>query len=393
MFDFQRITINTSGGIPIYMQLSNAIKELIVSGQLQEGDKLPPASEFIRELGISAITVNNGIKELVEEQLVFRRPRLGTFVKGEGATPSTISVSTPAKRKKYLRVNIWNMGTVDHYWGTVLSTLQDQCRSYGFELLLSDKVLFDNDDIDVSEIVNGVDAVILCGFNSKAVAEEIRRHKIPVVLIGDLATEEAFDNIDIIGHDEIQRAYISTKHLLDLNHRRITCMVAPEGSRLAKDHMDGYKKAMAEYNNSENNCFEICEYHSLDLGREKGLQMLARANRPSAIFANDDFLAVGVIQAAKQLGLAVPLELSVIGVADRDIAKVITPSLTTSLTSPDQSAKLAMSQLMDQIAEGEKHEFARTQIPINELIIRESTCFNKINQNVQEGSPNELQMA
>ena len=77
-----KATLDRSDPRPLYVQLARSLRSDIVSGKLSSGTRIPTTAELARRTGVSSITVNLAIAELVREGLLSRRPKLGTFVTG-----------------------------------------------------------------------------------------------------------------------------------------------------------------------------------------------------------------------------------------------------------------------------------------------------------------------
>ena len=83
MTDWKQVRLDTDRNLPLYSQISDKIRTLIHTGELRKGERIPPTSELQEVFRVSAITVENGINALVEEGILLRRRRLGTFVAEE----------------------------------------------------------------------------------------------------------------------------------------------------------------------------------------------------------------------------------------------------------------------------------------------------------------------
>ena len=110
----------------------------------------------------------------------------------------------------------------------------------------------------------------------------------------------------------------------------------------------------------------------VDEGIEQGRQLLRRPDRPTAIFAGNDLQALGVYQAARELRLHIPEDLSVVGFDDLPVAKWVGPPLTTIRQPLMEMAEMA-AELVVAMADGEQPAQTRVELT-TELVIRESTA-------------------
>ena len=105
-------------------------------------------------------------------------------------------------------------------------------------------------------------------------------------------------------------------------------------------------------------------------GKEVALEMLTGSERPTAFFAASDYVALGVLNAAKSLGMSVPKDLSLVGFDDMPFAELLSPSLTT-VRQPIQALGEAGARLLFQLIKGEIDQRPVLQLPV-ELMSRSS---------------------
>ena len=133
----------------------------------------------------------------------------------------------------------------------------------------------------------------------------------------------------LVEPDDRQAAYEMTVHLLDLGHRRIGFVVGDPRHSAAHNREAGYRLALASRGVEVDSQLIRQGYFTFRSGFEAGEAMLARPDLPTAIFASNDAMALGVMAAAQKLGLAVPRDLSVAGFDDTPSASMVWPGLTT----------------------------------------------------------------
>lgn len=377
--NWQEVTLNLEKNEPLYKQVAQNIKRLIETQKIVPGDKIPTSKELQKQFRVSAITVEAGITSLVEENYLIRRPRLGTFVnpefnhKNKNSTPSAeFSPVTNA-----VRIVFSNISANDIYWYHVLNTVESQLAPHGYEIILT-RIDTDFPENTLSALAQGCRGVILCGYNSSKFIRILERNSIPLVLIGGLDSPDSMiDRLDAIVHDEIHRAYISTKHLLDLGHREIACVSGPTNSQVAEKHETGYRLAMNEADIPEKDQHIIkVNAHTIEEGMRAGYELFCAPNKPTGVFACGDRIAAGIINTAKKLGIKVPEELSVVGSGGLEICKIIEPRLTTTVSYPVESAKIAVRKLTSQINE-KNYKKKKTVIKIEKLEFGESTMIKR----------------
>ena len=175
--------------------------------------------------------------------------------------------------------------------------------------------------------------------------------------------------------DDYVVAKEATQHLIKLGHRDIAMVTGPMGEDCCQDRRDGYLNALAEANIAPNSDWQIeCDW-SAQSGYNSLLSLYRKGERPTAVFAQNDHIAVGVIRAAKELGLHVPEQLSVIGIDDVPLASFFMPSLTTMrqdfAAMGQEAVKLLLRAIRQPAAPKQNHVLPA------ELILRESTATRK----------------
>ncbi|MCC2309516.1 LacI family DNA-binding transcriptional regulator [Cellulomonas chengniuliangii] len=121
----------------------------------------------------------------------------------------------------------------------------------------------------------------------------------------------------------------ATEHLLALGHRRIGWIGGPQTSAAARERLHGYRAAMGSAGVEPDPELVRGDWFSVESGLAHGRELLTLPHPPTAIVAGDDEIAVGVLEAARQLGVAVPAQLSVVGFDDTPQAMWTTPRLTS----------------------------------------------------------------
>lgn len=171
--------------------------------------------------------------------------------------------------------------------------------------------------------------------------------------------------------DDVAAAREIARHLLDLGHRRIGIVQGKATHAAVAARMTGYRQAFeAAGVELDTDLVEPGEF-TRESGLAAGRRLVSRADRPTAILAQNDDMAVGVLIAAREQGLVVPRDLSVAGFDDSEVADVCWPRLTTIRQPVLDMAHVAADMVIAQIekrAPEATHAFAHT------LILRESTA-------------------
>lgn len=171
--------------------------------------------------------------------------------------------------------------------------------------------------------------------------------------------------------DNFSAAYKAVRHLTSLGHKRIGLISAANIYVSTIKREEGYEKALLDAGLSPDSRFVKRGDHSFKGGIRAASQLLSLKDRPTAIFAISDMMAIGAMRAAAENGLQVPKDIAVVGFDNIDFAAMCNPMLTTVSQPKYDIGCAAMELLLSQIR-GELKEPCDVFLE-NELIIREST--------------------
>ncbi|HEU5356912.1 MAG TPA: LacI family DNA-binding transcriptional regulator [Actinocrinis sp.] len=162
---------------------------------------------------------------------------------------------------------------------------------------------------------------------SAAERAELTAKGIPFVVFDP--TTELPDGVPFVGATNWSGGRAATRHLVELGHRRIGMVAGPEFVLCCAARLDGYRSALSAAGLPTDPQLIV----SAELTREDGAAaartLLALPERPTAIFASNDLQALGVYQAAREAGLRIPDDLSVVGFDDLPVVSWVDPPLTT----------------------------------------------------------------
>ena len=161
----------------------------------------------------------------------------------------------------------------------------------------------------------------------------------------------------------------AARHLADLGHTRIAFVSGPPTFRSSHERRSGFEEALAERGLNLSKAYVAEGAYTFDSGIECGRALLQMEPRPTAIFAGNDEMAAGVLQAARQLGVRVPEDLSLIGFDDFQIASRLWPTLTTVRTPTREIGRLAVERLM-----GREDDTRDPKGRLPALVVRDSTA-------------------
>lgn len=180
------------------------------------------------------------------------------------------------------------------------------------------------------------------------------------------------DGIPAVSAAHRAGAKAATDHLVALGHRRIAHVTGRPGWTATVERIEGYHAALATAGVLPSAELVLEGDFEIASGYEAGGRLLDLPDRPTAIFAANDNMAIGAIRAARERGIAVPEELSVVGFDDAVLAPIVTPSLTTVRQPLAELGRTAVSLLM-RMLDRQRVEALRVELATR-LVVRDSTA-------------------
>jgi len=139
---------------------------------------------------------------------------------------------------------------------------------------------------------------------------------------------------------------LATRYLISRGYRKIACIAGPLDKTTARHRLEGYRLAMARAGLDIPEGYEVVSDFEFGGGVNAMKQLLSLPEPPQAVFTGNDAVAVGVYQALFQAGMSVPDDMAVIGYDDIELAKYLTPPLTTINQPKDSLGELAIETLI-----------------------------------------------
>lgn len=352
-------------------QLMTYFRERILDGRLSVGTRLPTDDELADLYQISRDTVRQALALLANEGLIERVQGRGTFV----IQPR--SNGSPAAQPKQKQIGlVLNRTLRTHLTMNLLVGVEQAAKSHGYNVSFTyAEGEQDQQARDIARLqANHVLGMIIWAMGDTthdASILQLQTDQFPLVLIDRYFPGLA---IDYVGSDNIGGGYRATEHLLILGHRHIGFVFAQEETLQTTsvyERWQGYCKALQKYEVPYDETLVVPDVRKLQSGAREGLvEFLQRPDRPSAIFAVNDFIALDVLQAARAIHLRIPEDLAVVGFDDQEFAAHVHPPLTTIKQQFIDIGLRAGTLLINRI-EGIAGPPKHIELPTN-LIIRES---------------------
>ncbi|MBT2229959.1 LacI family DNA-binding transcriptional regulator [Nonomuraea sp. NEAU-A123] len=212
--------------------------------------------------------------------------------------------------------------------------------------------------------------VVVASKLSTGVQAQLSARSLPFVVV-DPEGEPA-PGVVSVGATNWHGGLAATRHLLELGHRRVAMISGPADMLCSQARVDGYRAALETAGVEVDPMLIRRGTFLVDSGHDQGHALLSLPDPPTAIFAGSDLMAFGVFEAARQRGLRVPEDLSVVGFDDLPLSKSAWPPLTTVRQPLQEMAALATRTVLA-MKRGEAPESRRVELA-TDLIVRESTA-------------------
>jgi LacI family transcriptional regulator len=177
---------------------------------------------------------------------------------------------------------------------------------------------------------------------------------------------------DAVRCDSEEGAHQLTRLLLSLGHRRIAMLSGPQGVSTAEDRVAGYRRALTEAGLDVDPALVYYGEFSLESGYDMTEQILARTPRPSALFAGNNFIAIGALRALRDAGLRVPEDLALVGFDDLPEDLVVDPFLTVAAQPAYGMGRQATELLLARLSEETPAAYQEIVLP-TVIVVRESS--------------------
>ena len=214
-----------------------------------------------------------------------------------------------------------------------------------------------------------VDGLIITTTNLKgAILKALLDDGFPFVLLYSTVKKDPFS---AVGIDNFQGGYKATEHLIKLGHNQIGMLAGTFSKSDRSFHRwHGYRQCLKNHDIPYDKKLLAQTDYSLSGGRDSVKKLLYLQSAPTAVFCSNDFLALGAMKGARELGLDLPEDLSIIGFDDIQIASYIIPRLTTIRQPAYEMGKLGAELLFQRIKKQGKPEQLMLK---SSLIVRDST--------------------
>lgn len=336
---------------PKYIQLANHVRQLIESGELKAGDRLPSHVEFYRRFGATTATVQRVCHLLEQEQLIERRSGSGIYV----TEPRRVRTN-----------NIGLIASAAHQTPRIplhtrlIGALNSAAADAGQHLLyLGTETGWNQNAVD------NVDGVLVCGTENPHIAFQNLPAALPAVSLLNI-----IEGVNSVGIDEYQAGRMAVRHLLDAGHQRIACLLEKQPQECRRRlagisdylHENGIELETEWARLTEKVYTPENRWNTAQPYREWACQHMQEwlddgwhQTGCTGLIVQNEVAAIGVIQTLQAAGVKVPTEVSVITFDGTELCDLISPPISAVAWPLEQIGTRAVELLLQQIEHSNDH--------------------------------------
>lgn len=328
---------------------------------------MPSIKDIARQAGVSHSTVS---RALHNSPLIGRETaaRIRAIAKKSGYVPSEVARSLVSQTTRTVGVVVTSIA--DPFIGEVVEGIESMANESRYSVILANSHA--DPELEMKVVASfserRVDGILVTASRVGAMhGKRLAGTNVPIVLINNQHPGEFAYSVGI---DNIAATRAMLIHLLDLGHRRIAYIGDQSGYQSDSERFSGYRRALKSRRIGVSPELVVRGDGKPIEGERAARQLFKLRHPPTAIFCYNDMTALGVLQAARTLGIRVPEDVSIGAFDDLFVASYTSPPLTTIRQPKREMGRRAMSILV-QLLKGEKPA-SRIKFP-GELIIRGST--------------------
>ncbi|MEC3759906.1 LacI family DNA-binding transcriptional regulator [Bacillus halotolerans] len=283
------------------------------------------------------------------------------------------SVVTSA-RKMMKTIGLLIPDIANPFMAELARAVEDSGRKKDFSVIICST---DNHSLREEEYITmlkqkHVDGIIVAtGLKNSQAIRELIESDMPVVM---LSRDIPHLPVDTIVADDFKGGYEAAVHLAHLGHANIAVIAEKINNTSIKNRVIGFKEGLQVSGiQIDESAILDCPY-DLSASKDISLKLLNQKHRPTAVFVTTELLALGVLQAARQLHISIPSSLSLVGFDNSILAKISDPQLTTIAQPTEEMGEKAIELLMDGMADSKQKKVIQRVMLSPSLIVRNSTA-------------------
>jgi LacI family transcriptional regulator len=330
---------------------------------------MPTIRDVAKLAGVAPITVSRVVNDsgYVSKET---RARVEAAVKELGYVPNMLGPSLRFKQTMTLAMVVTDIG--NPFWTTVTRGVEDVAQANGYSTILcnTDESEEKQDQYLHMLLRRRIDGILLVPASSSPdPIRLIQKQGIPVVVL-DRSVPNV--DVDIVRADSEAGAYQLAKHLISFGHRHITILAGPQGVSTSVDRVNGFCRALSDTGLDPCNTQVLWGNYTEESGYEMAREALAATPKPTALFAANNFVAIGALRALREADHRIPEDIAMVAFDDIPLTYTVEPFLTVATQPAREMGKQAVRLLLARIKGDTGRQSQQIILPTG-MIIRSSS--------------------
>jgi len=318
------------------------------------------------EAGVSTATVSRVANDYPNIRLATRQ-RVQEAMDRLGYVPNLRARSLAGGKTNVLGLIVDDLES--SYNNQVARGIDEAVASHGYDLLLSTMHMRERTTRHIERLLNGFaeGLIVLLSGGFGRYLGEVEARGFPVVLIDHAPVA----NVPIVKADNDTGTRDVVRHLKTLGHHRVGFITGNLEVASGRERLDSFRSEASAVGLDADESLIVGGDFKVEGGASAARQLLALEDPPTAVFASSDLEAFGVIRVARELGISIPQDLSLVGFDDIPESSNVTPPLTT-VRQPMREMGLLAAELLMSAVEERQPKTSTVELP-TQLIVRETT--------------------
>ncbi|UCH10428.1 MAG: LacI family DNA-binding transcriptional regulator [Fidelibacterota bacterium] len=336
------------------------------------GKPHPTIKDIAEKLGISASTVSRALHDHPAISQETKRKVLALAEK-LGYYPDSIAQSLQKRWTKVIGVLVPEIR--HHFFSAAIAGIEEVAYEDGYTIIVSQSnESFEREVINTRSMISHRVAGLIVSIAQTTVDGQHLSHLlqrgIPLVLFDRILEELEVSKVIV---DDYEGAFKAIEHLIRSGYRRIAHLAGPPHLHISRERLRGYIDALMKHDYPPDEALIVHGGLSEEDGAAGFRALWQLPQRPDAIFAVNDPVAVGAFQGIKATGLRIPDDIGLVGFSNNPITEIIDPPLTTVDQHGYTMGQVAAQLLLNEIKNGDESARPVTKVVKTELIIRGSS--------------------
>jgi DNA-binding LacI/PurR family transcriptional regulator len=327
--------------------------------------------DIARMLNISIATVSRALHDRYDVHPETRK-KVMELAEKLNYRPSSQAIGLLKKRTNTIGMVVPEID--NQFFSEIINGLETVAYQAGFNVMIfQSQNLYEREVKIIDQLIGArVDGIAISIASSTVDFKHLNMLKemdIPLVMF-DRVSDEVYGHKII--NDNIEGGYLAAEYLIKQGRKRIAHVGGVENLKISQQRLQGFKAALRDYQVEFKEEYLVRTTFKIEDSFRTTLQLLQIPEPPDAIFAVSDYVALGVLKAAKELQLKIPEQLAIIGFSNLAITPLLEPALTTINQQSNAIGEESARILLDHIAHPERKTEPQIKIFKTNLVIRNS---------------------